>query len=366
MDDDNYNYNRVLATVQTISQLEDLANSDYLSLASVLGWEVIVKRGDYNIGDKIIYCEVDSMIPINADYLSAGMRDFMLTRKVYNVEGVQYHRVKIAKIRGTYSQGLILKLPDNMLDVDINTCVQQELGIIKYETPAFTTKKGKRRREPVKGSSRRTFPSHLLSKTDELRLQSYPKILSDLQGNRYVITLKYDGTSVTYLIDPETDKFLVCSRNFIREDEGDETCPYWNVAYKYNIEGVLRQMKADGYNVAIQGEICGPNIQNNKLKLKTNELYVFNIVRLRTFADECSRDLRLNQTLIELVLTRYNLPGVDVIETGDKFNYNIKELVELSKGDYNSGYPREGIVVRIHDHTVSGKVINPEFLMREK
>jgi hypothetical protein len=94
------------------------------------------------------------------------------------------------------------------------------------------------------------------AETDEMRVQSVPQVLDELAGKPYAITLKYDGTSATFVIDPRTDEFYVASRNQSLKD-GDN--PYWNMARKYKIEAVLRRNP----NLAIQGEIVGPGVQKN-------------------------------------------------------------------------------------------------------
>ncbi len=59
---------RKLATIQTITALEPIKNADSIELARILGWAVVVKRGEHQVGDKVIYCEIDSLLPERPEF----------------------------------------------------------------------------------------------------------------------------------------------------------------------------------------------------------------------------------------------------------------------------------------------------------
>ena len=103
-----------------------------------------------------------------------------------------------------------------------------------------------------------------------MRVQSVPAVLDELHGLPYVATLKCDGTSATFCIDLRDGAFHTCGRNFSIL-EGDSM--YWRIARKYDSEGVLRRLP----HLAVQGEVCGPGIQKNRLGLKDLAMCVFNV-----------------------------------------------------------------------------------------
>src|SRR5690242_2510401 len=76
---------RNLASVQIVEDIQNHTNSDNLALAKVLGWQVVIKRGEFKVGDKIVYFEIDSLLP------DKEWCDFMKDRKF---------RVKTIKLRG--------------------------------------------------------------------------------------------------------------------------------------------------------------------------------------------------------------------------------------------------------------------------
>ena len=64
---------RKLATIRKIDALNPIEGADAIEAATVGGWKVVVKKGEYNVGDLAVYCEIDSWIPTEiASFLSKG------------------------------------------------------------------------------------------------------------------------------------------------------------------------------------------------------------------------------------------------------------------------------------------------------
>ena len=55
---------RHLASIQQIVDIQPIQNADSIELARVLGWNVVVKRDQFKIGDPIVYLEIDSITPM--------------------------------------------------------------------------------------------------------------------------------------------------------------------------------------------------------------------------------------------------------------------------------------------------------------
>jgi hypothetical protein len=195
--------------------------------------------------------------------------------------------------------------------------------------------------------------------TDEDNLRTYPDALPELWGRQYYITRKDDGCSGTFYING--GEFGVCSRRIDLKE--NETNGFWRMARKYDLEKVLRTEFGDE-PWAIQGEVCGPGIQDNHLGLTELELHNFNLfdIKTRTYA---------NYDKLAEFCKKYNLIRVtDIVSDGSAFGFNIEELVKLaSEQKYPNGYPAEGIVIRpqegftstILKKAWSGKVLNPLF-----
>ncbi|WP_337564108.1 hypothetical protein [Megasphaera sp.] len=54
---------RKLASIQKIISLTPIPNADRIELARVLGWKCVVKKGEFKVGDKCVYIEIDSIPP---------------------------------------------------------------------------------------------------------------------------------------------------------------------------------------------------------------------------------------------------------------------------------------------------------------
>jgi len=179
------------ATIQTIKEILPIDGCDNIELAKVLGWQCIVKKGEFKSGDRCVYIEIDSLLPIKPEY------EFL--RKSCHkklTDGTEWFKIKTIKMKGQLSQGLVLSMDtlppgscvyrtDNDKVNIIGGDVSKLLGVVHYEKPA-----------PTHGDALGDFPN-FITKTDEVRVQSYPELLTSLHGKPYYITTKLDGTSAT-------------------------------------------------------------------------------------------------------------------------------------------------------------------------
>lgn len=232
--------------------------------------------------------------------------------------------------------------------------VTELLGIEKYEPPIPAA---------IVGDAR-SF-SWPISKTDEIRVQldDEYKFIESLSGQPYYISLKLDGTSSTFLIDPKDEIFHVCGRNYSYKRSEDHS--FWKIAERYNIEQGLRDLWNGGRKIAIQGECLGPGVQKNPLGLPIADLYVFNVVDIPTNTRLC-----LNESLE--IVERLGLKFVPVLEKGESFGYTVDDLLKIAQGKYIDHFPsakssqeREGIVIRDVCGKISFKAINNQFLLKE-
>ena len=177
----------------------------------------------------------------------------------------------------------------------------------------------------------------------------------------YAITLKYDGTSATYCVDPRDGEFKACGRNYAIS-EGENF--YWRIARHYDLPAKL----AAHPDMAIQGEICGPGIQKNRLELKQIALFCFNVY-------DIANRRYLDHDAARAFLAEIGVPAVETLERGDSFGLDLGRLLRLAEGKYpGTQGEREGIVVRPlserHSDVLAGrlsfKAISNRFLLKEK
>jgi len=333
-----------LATIQKILSLKEHTNADSLELVEVLGYQVVVRKGEFKTGDFCVYVSLDSILPSdNPEFSFMAKTNF---------------RVKTIRLRGEVSQGLCFPMsilegkkystdtrenPDYIFEEGQG--VTSMLGILKYE---------KSIEGHLGGNVRGNFPTYLVPKTDEQNLQSMPKILDELRGLTCYLSLKVDGTSASFIHND--GEIYVCSRNLMKYDAEEDI--YWQIEKQYNI---LSKLKTKG-NFAIQGEIVGLGIQKNPMKLSKRELRVFNVydINNRKYLDY----KKFIQFCKEI-----EIPTVEILQDNFVFNHSLSELIELAKGEYVKGSFREGIVIRpiaeAYSNVMKGrltvKIINPDY-----
>ena len=349
---------RKLASIKRIEEIKAIENADLICAYRVDGWWVVDQKGKYNVGDLVVYCEIDSWIPNSiAPFLSKGQepREF---------EGVKGERLRSIKLKGQISQGLLLPIAilksfiadyQQYHDLSEDNDVTDILGILKYERPMSAQ---------LAGLAKGNFPS-FIPKTDEERIQNLNKNLSiwNHQQLEVEISEKLDGSSMTVFfrnnsIDDDgntVSEFGVCSRNLqLKETEGNS---FWRAARKYNIEEKLTELNL---NIAIQGELCGPGIQGNKYKLSDVEMFVFTIYNIDT--GEYLTSYERTDLCKELGLK--HVPVLDTLTLGDE---TIDSLLDKAEGKsaLNSKTEREGLVFKgINDTSIHWKAISNKFLLK--
>jgi RNA ligase (TIGR02306 family) len=367
----NTDSTRKLASLQRVDAVNTHENADSLVLVTILGWQIVVRKDVVKVGDVVVYCEIDSLLPGDAVWLPEAIKD-----RIKLQSNKSYFRVKTIKLRNEISQGLIIPITASLQELlkykFVGDDVADLLNIQKYETPALSGEFAHpylNHHFHSDSTKKSNFPSHLVSKTDEPRIQSNVVFLKQMKDKPYYTTVKLDGTSATYVIDTKDstnhenpNPFLVCSRNLIREvPEKMETCPYFYIAEKYEIEKKLRKLHAQDRFLAIQGEICGPNIQSNLLGLKELDFFVFTITDTRTHA-------RLNVDELKNVCLVLGLKMAPIEKHSHSHSFdfvNVKDILETARGYYNNTKNhREGLVYRSEDQRISFKVINNDYLLK--
>lgn len=340
---------RKLASIRKISDIQPIEGADMIELVIVDGWKVVVaKNVGHKVGDLVIYCEIDSFLPIREEF------EF-LRKSSYKkmADGTEGFRLRTIKLRGQVSQGLILPI-SVLKPTDTNIYVEpfegldvtEMLEIVKYEPPIPAELAGK-----VKG----LFPS-FLRKTDEERIQN---LTSEYEGwknsdKRFYVTEKLDGSSATFYF--KDGEFGVCSRNLeLLETEGNT---FWKVARQLKLEEWLGTHET---NYSIQGELIGEGIQGNPYNIKGQTVGFFNAFNIDT-----QEYLGLEE--FESLISSMGLKSVPILDREFTLPDTIDELLKYadSKSVLNSDFDREGVVIRSVDRKISFKVISNRFLLNEK
>ena len=347
---------RKLATIRKIKEINPIEGADAIELAVVDGWQVVVaKNVGHQVGDLVVYCEIDSFLPIEPEFEFLRKSSY---KKMGDQEGF---RLKTIKLRGQISQGLIL--PYSVIpiaqfataaDLPEGMDVSEMLGIVKYEPPIPAQLAGR-----VKG----TFPS-FLRKTDEERIQNLEKEYTEWtlsSKHQFYATEKLDGSSFTCYI--KNGEFGVCSRNMDLLETEDNT--FWAVARKLDLENKLRSF---GKNICFQGEMVGSGIQGNHYSMKDQTVFFYNIFLIdeREYVgyDEFRNMLfDLDLACVPVLSYPFNFPA-----DSEAAFPTVSALLRSAEGKsvLNDKVEREGLVIRSMDRTISFKAISNKFLLGSK
>lgn len=233
---------RQLAKYETISNIRPIEGADAIETATVLGWDVVVKKGEFAKGDPVVYFEIDSFLPTTDPRFA-----FLAARGARKMDEQEGHVLRTIRLRGQVSQGLVL--PAEQFP---------ELPEIEKWEPPLPTGSG----EIVGG-----FPLRHAPKTDSERVQNLGQHLPLIKEANWFATEKIDGSSTTVV--RTEDDLIVASRN-------------WQVGptdFRFTVlqEIGLLELLDPGYT--IQGEVFGENIQSNPLNIKGKRFLAFSLYK---------------------------------------------------------------------------------------
>lgn len=372
---------RSLAHVERIAWVKPIEGADNIELIGVLGWTCIAKIGDFKEGDHCVYIEIDSKVP------DKEWSQFLKSKKF------KIKTMKLGKFN-VISQGLALPLDsfDVKIPKEDGTDVTELLEITysnpkdikrKREGPNKYQEMMKRRKELFKkpwakwfmerewgmkmmffifGDEKdgsRSFPKKFeyIHKTDQERCENMPDVLND--KTPFIRTEKCDGSSGTYILELVNNRlskneyeFYVCSRNLRVFDKDTD---FWDVALKYDIENKLKdylEKHEDCTYVAWQGEVCGPDIQDNRHDLSENHLYCFHMID--------SEKGRFDIREAKKVWDEYGMESIPIVDEDYILPDDFEEF-KLSADGYYSPEVCEGNGKCEREGFVYYKTTNPNF-----
>lgn len=347
---------RKMASIRSIDNIEPITGADSIEVATVGGWKVVVKKGEFKTNDLVVYLEIDSWVPTSlAPFLSKGKEP-----KVFN--GTEGERLRTVKLRGQISQGLLLPIDcttisdgeGNVISVSEGDDVTEFLGIQKWERPLPTQ---------LQGQAKGNFPS-FIRKTDQERCQNLQKnIFVDWKDLEWEISLKLDGSSLTgYYNNGETG---ICSRNLELMDNDENSGN--SFIQTFNSSGLKDAIKSIGRNVAVQGEMMGEKIQGNRENLTGTILFIFDVFDIDNQQYMTPQDrLEFINLLFKNGYTGDIAPILNSKTTLHNIGIsNITDLLSFADGESINNPVREGVVFKcVTNGDISFKAISNKFLLK--
>jgi RNA ligase (TIGR02306 family) len=371
---------RALATITKIKKIVPIEGADQIEavMMTTNNWIVVSKKNELKVNDLCVYFEIDSFLPKEERYKFLDGK----SNKTFN--GVEGYRLRTIKLRKQVSQGLVLPISifPEIANPSEGQDVTELLKISLYEIPQTLTT------EFVSKRPARNFPN-FIPKTDQTRIQSFRDYeLDEMDKQHYEITEKLDGMSATYYF--HQNHFGVCSRNLeilpnhqtrferiwswimrklffksnAKQQPENKLTAYEEIAQQKSFTETLPACcKKLNKSLAIQGEIVGPGISSNRLKLDAIEFYVFDVFDIdkHNYLDAAER-----QEIIK-DLSLKSVPVVDENFYLDLSATPFDKLLEMAQGKSAlSKELREGIVFkqRAESSKRHFKVISNEYLLK--
>lgn len=315
---------RDLASIVTVESVQKMFEKDRIVAAHFVqnGFEAIVPS-TVKVGDTLAFIQEGSILPEVEAWEFLRKRCYSEKEKGFIIRPMtmgakDYNGEKGEKVK---SWGLAVSLDELPIDKNVlsklkaGDDITDLLNIRKYEPVEDAS--------PTRGDSKKSYPkwvkfclSHVLTrwigriwqknhqnsaggfpsnyceKSDETSIQNMKNILVSNQEVEVYVTQKLEGQSFTAMldIDDKKHKFFVCSRNNAYKLVCNND--FWTTAKRYNIENKLKELlKRDGVYYIIQGEQCGPGIQNNIYQLKNIEWFIYTI---KTFNPITKENIQLS------------------------------------------------------------------------
>ena len=398
----NSDGNRELCYVAQVGDVTPIEGADRIEAVHINGWTCVCGKGEFHKGDKAVYFEIDSEVPQVKPFTDMEF----LAKKHY--------KIKMQKIRGVYSAGLLLPFSAFGWENDkhqVGDFVTEELGVF-YNVPEDNVRKAdtnsgdkyKRmaarnpevfKKKPVRWLYKREWGKKLLyvfygkknmplaypswvKHTDEPRCQDNPHFLNDKQP--YILSEKIDGTSSTYTLrvfKKNVYDYYICSRNRVmtylrvkyngnKSDTkilkewhvGDKDDAYTEMDDKYEIMYALLDIihDTDLKFVTLQGETYGRKLQKNNYDLNHRVFAGFNFID--------SKRGRWGSVEARNLFAGYAIPWVPLLDTNYTLPDTVDEMLAVADGlSVINGKKREGLVVRSLDGQKSFKAVSNDYLI---
>ena len=357
--------------VGVIGEIRPIEGADNIELAMVGGWQAITRKGEYQIGNKVVVATTDAVIP-------QALSDLMEVTG-YLRKG---QRVRTVKLRGVYSECLLIPFkylaPKSLENnVEEGHDMMGILGVTKYEPPVKMVEMSVGGRK-IKYHQNPNF--HVYYKFPNLK--NVPELFTE--EDVVTITRKLHGTNARYgivrkkklsLLDRVRKffgnkwvefEYVYGSHNVEKgsDSQGFYSTDVWRtVADEYKIKEKLWDYVKTyfipqhlGSGVVIYGEIYGHGIQKNYE-------YGLNDIKFAGFDVEINGEYK-DFSIERGIFNTLDLPTVEVLYKG---NWSKEEQDKYVFGNFIEGtkVPHEGVVVKsvTGDRHKVGKVINPDYLI---
>lgn len=416
-------YGKSMAHIEQIIKVYPIEGADSVEMAQVLDWHVVVRKGQFKVGELAVYVEMDSIFP---DTLAEEHRDEMnnlvnVLTKLNRNRNKNKNQIELVKSRieelkqfnphpateilrsrkfkvrcvnyvvfNIISQGILFNIQELLSPYNYYSQgqdVTDELGIkqiiedpeeagvyeeAKINNPILRSIHKKLMKYDLYRKFRKVFievDSNWLpffpSKSDEKNAQAVFTRMKQLHGDKiWVVTEKLEGQNISaHMRFYRFFNGLITLRKF-------GVCSHVRSIPKgersqfwgtVNKLGYYDKLKKVGSDTFIRGEHVGPKIQGNLFGLSETDIYIFDVYDINT------KEL-IPYDAMKCFCESYGFKMVPVLDDEFTLPETVGELLEYSNGfsKLKYGIFREGIVIRLRDNPkVSFKVRSPKYLAEQ-
>lgn len=321
----NYGGSLLSELVVKIVRIESVIrhpDANKLDIVQVAGWQVVVGKDTYRVGDRAAYFPPDTLIPQHytdewgvTKYCGASSTD----PQFRDDEGDPLVRVRCARLRGEPSFGLLAPAPEL---IEGSSLLAEYFDARKYHPPVKLTT----------GDAEADHPL-FVQYTDIENLRNDPDMFES--GEMVYVATKIDGTNSRIGIIEEVA--MAGSHRLRRKYPGDNNLAantYWFPWSIPQVKDLLLHLAADSKQVIIYGEIHGPGIQANPCHIDDLDYRVFDI-----YVDGRYLDWVEAKTLC--LVYNVNVVAHDLVQ------YSLPLIRQLAQGPtYTGKGTQEGVVIR--------------------
>ncbi len=300
----------LIVPVAVVDSIAVHPGADRLEIAHVLGWQVVVPKGRYQPGDKVVYVPPGSMVP------KEHSDRFGVTQYLSN------GRVKCARLRGVPSYGFLVAPDDASWPIGSN--MAEHFGITKFMPPI----------RPFAGDA---LPDHpwFPRYTDLENLRNFPDVFAP--DEPVVLTEKVHGTNVRVGI--VRGERMGGSHNVRRAmpDQRLHENPYWLPFTMPSVVALLEHFAKDHERVILYGETYGRGVQS----------FHYGHLSSLGFAafDLMVGERYLDWDALQACLVQFAVPAAPVVWQGP-FSLSAVKQHATGKTMFDDKHIREGVVVR--------------------
>jgi|SRR5687767_6965193 len=341
----------IVCELVTVPEPIPIEGADRIEARQIGGYTVVSLKNQFKPGDLGLFISIDSVVPL----------DFL---KHYDLDTViKNGRVRTKKLRGIFSEGLLLPLTHPIFD-QVNKQEGEKLGdllsVHKYEPPV----KG----QSINCNPTRRWVAENYHVYDIENIQNPHNREIFLEGDQVAITEKIHGMHCSYgWLD---DTFFYTSRRYSLlepEDPNPETVNnYYRPVLKYGLKDKLRMIQQDYdlKSIALRGEIYGHGVQNLTYGL---EMTKDGGIDFAAFDVELGFNTYAGEEEFRGLMQTFGIPTVPILHVGT-FSYELADkLAELnSKLAQKNGVQQEAEGIVIKDRNEGQTTSNNRYLKARK